>query len=284
MLQAHKPIQDPLIVETLFKTLKEITAHDVDIDTWDAKIHCNEFYNWIQNQDTVSILGLDEFSNRALCAGTSAAIENFISRNHQRRLRFSQTEFVLSKIVCRNLDIPFEYLEDSELQSGDALVLSLPFSGNGSTYPNTDQILTKCTELGIPVLIDAAYIGIANFITIDLRHKCITDFTTSLSKPFHTMLRHGIRFTRNYYDDNIQSSSDMGIVPRINVVLANRLMKIFDKDYIIKMYANKNSQVCRELGLAPTNTITLALGNYEQHAKFIRGNYVRVCITDELMS
>ena len=60
--------------------------------------------------------------------------------------------------------------------------------------------------------------------------------------------------------------------------------KIFDKDYIIKMYADKNSKVCRELGLVPTNTITLALGNHEQHAKFIRGNYVRVCITDELMS
>ena len=284
MLQAHKPIQDPVIVETLFRTLKEITAHDVDIETWDAKIHCNEFYNWIQNQDTVSILGLDEFSNRALCAGTSAAIENFIARNHQRRLRFSQTEFVLSKIVCRNLNIPFEYIEDSELQSGDALVLSLPFSGNGSTYPDTDKILQTCTELDIPVLIDAAYIGIANFITIDLRHKCITDFTTSLSKPFHTMLRHGIRFTRSYYDDNIQSSSDMGIVSRINVAIANRLMQTFDKDYIINMYTNKNRQVCRELGLVPTNTITLALGDREKHAQFIRGKYVRVCITDELMS
>jgi len=284
MILAHKPLTDPLVQQEIANLLKNFDVNQTDITTWKTQPYIDEFLQWITHGNHTQVRGLESFKHGALCNGTSSAIETFIQRNNKRRIRFSCAEFVLSKIVSNSIGAQWCYLENDVLTTNDAVVLSYPFSGNGTVLPNLDQVLAQCTEKNIPVLVDLAYIGIGHNLVIDITAPCITDVTTSISKPFATMLRHGVRFTKQYYDDNIQSSSDIGILPRINIVIATQLMQKFSKDYIVDRYISKYLQICKDLELLPTNTITLAIGDNEKYPEFVRGGTARICVTDELLS
>lgn len=284
MLIEHKPLQDPVIVEELFSIVAGLRIGDVAIDGWNTNHHIGVFQNWLLSGTTTTIVGLDDFKYAALCVGASDVIDAFINRNSHRRIRFSCAEFVLSKIICNSTRTDWLFIEDAPLASNDAVILSLPFSGNGGIHANHDNILDTCAKLDIPVCMDLAYVGIAHNLHIDLTAKCITDVTTSLSKPFSVMLRHGVRFSRNYVDDKIQYISDRGMLPRINVATASQLMQKFTKDYVVNKYLSKYSRVCKQLKLNTTNTITLALGNNQQHKEFLRGGYNRICVTDEILA
>lgn len=284
MLIAHKPLQDPEIVNKLFEIVRAVDYDLVDINSWSTQPHVEQFCSWIKQGSYNTIVGLESFPYAALCAGTSDAISTFIARNNKRRIRFSRAEFTLSKIVCNSMQLDWAFLEDADLEHNDAVVVSFPFSGNGRSHPSYNKLITTCERLQIPVCVDAAYLGIGFGLHIVLTSPCITDVTVSLSKPFSTMLRHGIRFTRIRYDDTIQNNSETGILPRINVVTATELMKLFPQDYIITKYHSKYQTICHKLNLMPTNTITLASGTTDQYSEFVRGSYVRICLTDELLS
>jgi hypothetical protein len=283
MLKEHKPIYDKEINEFILKSLRQLTNECIDLQNWSTEYHLSVFESWIFNSTRRSISGLKNFSYRAICSGTSAAIENFINRNQHRRLRFSQSEFALSKIVCNANSISWTWLESEEIKVNDAVVISWPFSGNGNTYPNIDELIKQCEKYNVPVLIDAAYFGISDGIEILTDNQCITDVCVSLSKPFSTMLRHGIRFTRIKYDDVIQNSNDLGILNRSSVVVASDLMRNFNSDYIVDKYIQKNKTICQKNNIIPSPTITLANGDKTSYPEFCRGNFVRLCITDELM-
>lgn len=283
MLREHRPIHDAEINEFLLQTTKLINEKNVILENWSTENHISIYENWINQSKHREITGLGEFKYRALCSGTSQAIENFINRNQQRRIRFSRNEFVLSRIVCNANSISWAYLEDDSIEENDAVVVSWPFSGNGGHYSNMHSLINNCERHNVPILVDAAYFGISTDIEILLTSHCITDVCISLSKPFSTMLRHGIRFTRTCYDDTIQNASNQGILHRPTIVMASNLMLNYNSDYIVEKYLKENKKICQENFLVPTPTITLALGDDNIHSEFKRGDYVRVCITDELM-
>lgn len=282
MLKEHKPIFDANVNDTLMSSLVEV--RNLELESWSTDHHIEVFKSWISNSQKRKLIGIQDFENIALCSGTSQAIENFINRNQSRRLRFSNAEFVLAKICCNANSIGWKFLEDGQLESNDAVVLSFPFSGNGGIYPGFGDLIERCTDFQVPVLIDSAYFGICTDLDIDLGAPCITDVTLSLSKPFSTMLRHGIRFTRMKYDDLIQTNSDLGILARPCVALSSLLMSKFDADYVVNKYLNRYRDICDRQQLMTTPTITLALGDQKKHAEFSRSGYVRVCVTDELLA
>lgn len=283
MLKEHKPIYDDVVNRFILDRLSNLTANDLTLGLWSTGKHIDIFTLWIQNSQHRQIIGLSDFSYRALCNGTSQAIEAFVNRNQNRRLRFSQSEFVLAKIVCNANGVLWQWLEDGELEANDAVVISCPFSGNGGSIDRFDETMIDCQRLSIPVLIDAAYFGISTGIKIDVTSPCITDVCVSISKPFSTMLRHGIRFTRNYHDDFIQSSSDMGIVARPCISVASQVLCKFDSDYIVNKYLARYRNVCVDHSLEQTHTITLALGSPDKFPNFKRGGCTRVCVTDEVL-
>jgi hypothetical protein len=283
MLKEHKPIYDTDVNDFLIQTTKLINEKNLILENWITQNHVSIYKNWIYQSKRRKIIGLDDFEYCALCSGTSQVIENFINRNQQRRLRFSRSEFVLSRIVCDANSINWDYLEEDEIRENDAVIVSWPFSGNGGDYPNISYLIKDCETYCVPILVDAAYFGIATDIEILVTSHCITDVCISLSKPFSTMLRHGIRFTRRYFDDTIQNSSKQGILHRPTIIMASELMLNYNSDYIVEKYFKKNKKICQENFLVSTPTITLALGDNNIHSEFNRGDFTRVCITDELM-
>jgi len=280
----HKPLVDSFIDANLYQELASITQSDVDHYAWVNTEYTNCFLNWIQSSSNYTINGLEQFPHVAYCSGTTDGIQSFVHRHgHKRRLRFSQGEFAAAKIVCNHAGFEFSYLEDSELSSNDALIISLPFSSNGGIYPSYNKLIDQCNKLDIPVLLDLAYIGISYGIEFDLTPACISDVVFSLSKPISAHLRLGIRISRDYHDDAIQFNYEAKMYNRIAAKVGVELMNKFSQDYIISKYLPRQQEVCQTLKLTPTNTLTLALGNEKEHAEFQRNGYYRICITDELL-
>jgi hypothetical protein len=279
----HKPLSDPDIQKTIFDFLKCMDPATVAIEAWSGQDYFASFLNWIQSSTTQKLQGLDRFACHAYCAGTYDGIQAFIHRHvTTRRVRFSRAEFVGSKIICNNAQANWCYLEDAPLKIGDAVVLSVPFAGNGGYHPHYEMFLNECSALEIPVLLDLAYFGISTEMHFDLTHSCITDLVWSLSKPMSAQLRLGMRMTRQYQDDVVQALSDSKTYNRIAVSIASKLLDQFSHDWLIQRYRPKQIEICKSLGIQPTPTVTLALGDPVKHNEFWREGYNRICITDEI--
>jgi len=284
MLLAHLPLVDPEIQLEIEQSLNNIKLKDVHLENWEVSDYIECMINWLKSSKHNTIKGLENYQHKAYCVGSIEGIQSFIHRHcTKRRIRFSRAEFVASKIVSNHCQSNWKFLEDGNLEPGDAVVVSFPFSGNGGIYPVWDLLIADCLKYNIPVLVDAAYYGISHNIHLDLTPECITDVVTSLSKPMNVQLRLGLRLTREYHDDLVQGNSDSKLINRIAAQVGIEIMEKFSHDYIISKYSDKNKRICQELNLTPTNTITLAIGNHHDHRDFLRNGYYRVCITNELL-
>jgi hypothetical protein len=282
MILGHKPLHDPDIQKTIFDIMRNIDPAEVAIENWSSQNYFTSFFNWIKSATSQDIKGIEDFTWHAYCAGTYDGIQAFIHRHIiSRRVRFSKAEFVGSKIICNNAQANWCYIEDAPLRSGDVVVLSMPFSGNGDCYKDYHTLLQLCCNLDIPVLLDLAYYGISTGMQFDLTYPCITDLVWSLSKPMSAHLRLGLRMTRKHHDDVIQSLSDSHTYNRISVKIATTLLNTFSHDWVIDRYRPLQIEICESLELEPTPTVTLALGNQHKHNEFWREGYTRICITDE---
>ena len=283
MILAHDPLVDPEVTVEVQTYLNQLSLETVSLANWQMQEYLTEFTNWLLSNPLHTVKGLEAFPWCAYTAGSGAGIASFIYRHcRKRRIRFSRAEFILNKIVCNNINADWLYLEDGELEANDAVVISLPFAGNGSQYPGYEKLIQDCNRLEIPVLLDIAYFGISYGVEFDLTQPCITDVVCSLSKPLNVQLRLGIRFTKTHQDDEIQSASELRIINRIAAQTGVHLLKNFSSDFIISKYLKRYQQICKDNQLTPTNTITLALGNADKHSDFFRNGFYRICVTHEL--
>lgn len=282
MIKGHDPLQDTDIAYAIDQSLSNLSCkklssmqHREFVQTWRS---------WLNASPYCKILGLDQFKYATFCAGTTPAFGEFIARNNSRRIRVSRSDFILTSILARTYTRDICYLEDQDLHTNDCVIISQPYSGNGTQYPNLDQMLTSANQLNVPVMIDGAYFGLSYNSVIDLQYPCITDFATSFTKNFfgHN-LRVGIRFTRDIIDDSISAGIlAWEMYDRVGAHVAVDLMSKFSHAWFIDKYQPLSKQICQQLGLVPTATVTLALGN-DNFNEFRRGDYNRVCITNELI-
>jgi hypothetical protein len=264
---------DYLISTITYEKLSKVTNAELDC-AW---------RQWLQSSSFNKVTGLDTMKFSAFCPGVTDAFGEFIARYPNRRVRVSRSDFVLTKILCRSWNRECVSLEEGPLEHDDCLVMSLPFSGNGTVYPNWNSILEICNTKNIPVFIDGAYFGISHGVEYALEHPCITDFSVSLSKNLAgNPLRLGIRFTKSNIDDGITAGligSD--IFDRFGGFISIALLEKFSHDWFVNKYKNASLKVCQDLKLTPTNTLTLALGDNSM-LDFQRGDYIRVSISEEL--
>lgn len=284
MLLNHLPLTDAAIGISLQQAWTSLEMPQLRLDTWNTDHHLDVYQRWVQQGTHCGVIGVELYANRAFTQGSTGAIESFIMRWPQRRVRISRAEFFVARMLCQHQARPWRYLEDDELKPQDLVIVSVPFSGNGGLLPDYQTMLDRCHDIQVPVCLDLAYIGIASGLDINLDHPAVAAFTVSISKPISTLLRHGIRFTRERWDDVPQSFTEMAILPRANIAVASSLMTKYTRDYIPHKYLGRSHEVCKQLGLENTNVLSLALGDAESHNAFYRGGFYRVCITQELMS
>ena len=277
----HSPLRDKVAIQYIDTVFKEIKYEDLERLSHDALDAA--WRKWLTTETYNNVVGLERFKNSAFSPGTTDAFGEFISRYPNRRIRVSRSDFILTKILCKTYERNLCYLENDLLQEGDVLIMSFPYSGNGSYYPEYESVLDTCDRLNIPVFVDGAYFGISRDINYPLHHSCIKDFSVSLSKNLAgNPLRLGIRFTKEEVDDGITAGllgSD--VYDRLGAHISIKLLEKFSHKSVVDRHIDNSNKVCVDNNLTPTNTFTITIGTPEME-QFKRGDYVRVCISEEL--
>lgn len=249
-------VHDPEVISHI-QNFKPDMYHALQTDN---SQYIDTFLNWITSSTNHSIKGIDKFKHAVYSNGTTEGFEKFYWNNQNRKFRCFKGEYLYHKIAWRDQD--WAYIEDTELDINDAVVISLPFADTGCKHNRMDAILNECSAKGIPVLIDACYFGISSGIQFDFSHKCITDITFSLSKVFPVAhARIGLRLTKQDTDDLLFVYHKHSYNNRIGAQLGIHLMQQFSADYIFDKYRSKQLDFCKTLNVCPSDTVIFGLGD-----------------------
>lgn len=223
---------------------------------------CEQYLKWIKNSRHSGFKGLEDFPHYAFSAGTTESFDKFYMKNHSRRFRCFRGEYLYHELTWRNCWPNWSYIETEEINTNDAVVISLPFADTGDCHKEYRQLMEKCTELKVPVLVDCAYFGLVTEFEFDLSYPCITDVTFSLSKYFPIAhARVGMRLTRNNDDDPLFVYQRGSYNNKHGAVLGQFLMSNFDCDFLIDRYRQRQIEFSEFLNICPTRTIMFALGD-----------------------
>jgi hypothetical protein len=232
-----------------------------------------EYHSWISKNTLNEFKGLDQFTYGVYTNATTEAFDKFYMANNQRRFRCFRGEYMYHQLTWRNCWPNWKYIEnDLDLDANDAVVISLPFADTGNPHSLHNDLLARCSELGIPVLLDCAYANLCSGIAFDLTYPCITDITFSLSKfaPLGAHARIGMRLTRTDNDDPLFVLNKTNYTNRFGAWLGLKIIRRFGPEYIVKNYRDKQIEFCNQLGAEPSASVIFGLGN-EDYAQYNRG-------------
>lgn len=224
----------------------------------------DNYYNWLQSSTYNTFHGLNEFKFKCFSNGTTESFDKWYIRNQRRRLRIFRGEYMYHYATYRNLDLPFKWLEDAPLDVNDYVVISMPFADSGNMHHETLSILDTAALLSVPVLIDAAYVGLTNKITFDFGHPAIDTVVFSLSKTFPiSHARVGMRLSRYDFDDGLDIYHKTNYTNKFGAVLGNQLISNYGIDYNVQCYEHWQRFKCQEMKIEPSKTILFGLGGSE---------------------
>ena len=276
-----RPIANSTIINFINDSLKFDYLYDDKI----LPTFLDTYYEWIQKSKLNEFHGLNKFNKLDYVHGTSQCFDFFFLKNKNRRMRCFRGDFAYHKISWKNyFHNGWQFIEDDELKENDCFVVSVPFSDSGGLHPQTEDILKKCDNLKIPVLIDGAYYSIAGGIKIDLDRPCIDTITFSLSKPFYgaERLRIGMRCCKEFQDDTINFCNEFQQINRLGAGVGNDLCNNFHTDFNYQNFRKMQIKLCSQLNIEPTNTVIFgqASKDHKDFGHYDRGSiYKRVCIS-----
>lgn len=240
---------------------------------------------WIASSKLNKITGYDKLPYRFVSLGTTQGMDwwHYWCMANGYRLRMFRGEYPYNRDVLLEGEWTGDrYIDDTPLSPGDAVIISLPFSGSGGKHPRQDELFETCDRLGIPVFVDCAWFGTCRGIEADLDHECVKMIAFSTTKGLSCgSWRSGIVFSRiNEGSLAVQTEWNHGI--HLNVALANCLMKNFSPDTVPKKFFSAHEAVCEHYGLETTNTVHIAQApKTDEWKRFSRdGAFYRVNIRD----
>lgn len=249
------------------------------------KHHYFDLYKLWMLSSHPKITGLDQFHTPCYTNGTSDSFAHFYIKHHKaKRLRLKRGEYFFHQWIQKtHYADRFAWLDDGPLAQGDVVMLSVPFSNTGCCPSNLDEMLTRCDELEIPVMLDLAYINLATDFTIDLTHPCIEYVVTSLSKVFPVEnWRIGIRWQRTNSEDPLTIINEDGY-EYLNIQsmsLGIDMMTEFESDWTYNQYRSLQLDMCKQLGVIPSDSVYFGLDYNNQFPECYRGGDVnRLCFT-----
>jgi len=245
------------------------------------------FPQWIASSELNSFRNLDGFPHRFVSLGTTQALDwwHYWCMANGYRLRMYRGEYPYNRDVLLEGEWTHDrFIGDRPLMKGDAVIVSVPFSGSGRKPAKWKQLMHTCTENNIPVFVDCAWFGTCYDIEVKLNHDCIKMVAFSTTKGLSCgNWRSGIVFSK--IDEgslSVQTEWRHGI--HLNCAIANSLMEAFSPDTMPKKYMASHLAVCDHYEFATTNTIHIAQAPLtEEWNSFSRdGAFNRINIRDAL--
>jgi hypothetical protein len=223
-------------------------------------------HHWVLSSKLNQVVGLDRFTQRHLINGTTQTFDESYHRHAEKRLRFFRGEYAYHRRSFANC----KFLEDEPLQKNDFVILSYPFCSTGQKHIEFEDLVSRCENLKIPVIVDCAYFGTCHGIHIDLTSPCIESVSFSLSKGIGLGdIRSGIRYS--YFDDNFpiaqQNTYDHTVLAAAKIGIY--MMEKFSPDFIPDKYLAAQLSVCHELGILATPCMHIALGDSKNWSEYI---------------
>lgn len=222
------------------------------------------YANWLSNSTLNDIRGFDKFPYKTYANGTTEVFDKWYIRHRNRRLRIFRGEYMYHYATYRNLEMEFQWLEVEPLQENDHVIISLPFADSGNIRFETENVLNSAALLNVPVLIDAAYLGLTKGLDFDFSHPAIDTIAVSLSKTFPVShLRVGMRLMRNDFDDGLDIYHKTGYQNRWGAALGNQLITNYGIDYNPTCFEHWQRFKCNEMKIEQSKTVLFGLGGSE---------------------
>jgi hypothetical protein len=253
---------------------------------YDTTIHnqfLERFYNWILETKNNTVIGLEQFQSKVFTNGSTEAFDKFYLKNKNRNLRYFKGEYMYHAAIGKSYFDNVILLDDAPVGKNDVVVISLPFADTGDEHPQMDEILTKCSELGVPVLIDCCYYGACADLTMDFNYSCITDITFSLAKSFPLgFIRVGMRLTRNDNNDPLFVYNKNNYVNRLGSAVGLELLNRYGPDYNYNTYREAQQKFCIDLEVESSKCVFFATSK-TKFAEYNRGTkFNRLCFSKYL--
>ena len=235
------------------------------------------YHKWFQSSHNIS--GLETFTKSTCSLGTTETFDKFYLAHSKKRLRLWKGEYFYHQIAARTIFDSFCWMHEAPIQTGDVLVVSVPFADTGNVPADLEQVLDDCDKHQVPVLIDLAYINLAKDLHIDLSRNCVQVITTSLSKVFPVAhYRIGMRLTKHIDDDLMIAYEQNQYVNKFGCGLGIQLMQQFTADHLHNSYQDQQKQLCEQLGLEVSRSVIFGVDHTDQHKIYNRGGKTnRLC-------
>lgn len=258
-----RAIDNPVIEEYInFAMMSNMMEHIRAPYVVDHFLH--RYHAWLQSSGYNTFRGLDTFKHLSYSNGTTETFDKWYIRHHGRRLRMFRGEYMYHYATYRNLNMPYAWLEDAPLDVNDHVIISMPFADSGNLHHETQSVLDSAAVMGVPVLIDAAWLGITHGLDFDFSHPAIDTVAVSLSKTFPVAhARIGMRLCRKDVDDGMDIYRKTRYENRWGAALGNMLLASYGIDYNVVCYAHWQKFKCDEMNLIPSNTVLFGLGGPE---------------------
>ena len=225
----------------------------------------SRFTDWICSHQSSSVIGLEKFQPD-YSEGSTQSFDSFYYRYRDKRFRCFVGEYFYHIKTWQATGTNWCWTDGSDLEPGDALVLSLPFCDTVSTVPDLDVLLEMCSEKNIPVLLDLCYYTISSGVHVNVDHDCVDTVAFSLSKAWPvSTARIGMRYTRPSVFDGQKLHSQIGYNNNVGAYLGNLIIENYSPDWVHTSKQVKYNTICQILNLKPTLSVNFAIGDHRWH-------------------
>ena len=205
---------------------------------------------WFKSTKLNVLHGWNDFEYIDATLGNTNYIESFIGKYGIHGIQVLKNEYAIYSLMgLHGVDV-------SELEHGKPLLITIPDFWNGTVRPEWNSLLLECEKKQIDIHIDFAWLVMSKHIEIDLSHPCIKSFAMSLSKYGMQWNRVGLRWTKQRTMDSITIYNHYyeGMNTGIYSV-GNYLCNTIERDHLWNTYADKNAEICRQIGAEQTKFI-----------------------------
>ena len=211
------------------------------------------FHKWIIGSQMYTIEGLESFPDRDIILGVTQYLDDL---HITKQVVVLENEYKYHwRIFGNSLNIK----KPSELETGDVLIISLPFCYCGDIHPEMEIILQICSSREIPVHVDGCWLGCCRDIQFNFNQPCIQSVGFSLSKSLGLGAnRIGLRYSRKRWKGPVSIMNDFNMTSQILVWVGLKFIHRFGPDLWQKKYSKAYEKVCMDFNLTPTKAIHLA--------------------------
>jgi len=287
--EAHS-VHDNEVVAYRNQLAQEFISLDIDVPDVAEKVKTDYFdtyKKWLFSD--FNFKNTDLFKHACFTNATTESFAHFYVRyRDNRRLRLKKCEYYYHQMMNRLwYNGRFAWLDEDQLRPGDVLLLSIPFSDTGDVPDNLDSILDQCDELDIPVMLDLAYMNLADVSTfpyvIDFARPCIKYVVSSLSKVFPVEYnRIGIRLQKEINEDQLYvvNEKHYNYINLSSAYIGNGMMQRFPSNYMFNKYREQQLEMCKQLDLEPSPCFIFGIDHNNRYPEYNRGGSTnRLCFS-----